>query len=72
MTFAHDITHCIRQELLLLALPLVLIACYRYNKRSTMIDKLSLRLGEGGSCIIVKHDANLFVNTSLVNRGISN
>ena len=27
------------------------LACYRYIKRSTVIDKLSLRLGEGGSCV---------------------
>ena len=28
------------------------LACYGYNKRSTMIDKLSLRLGKGGSCMM--------------------
>ena len=27
------------------------LACYGYIKRSTMIDKFSLRLGEGGSCV---------------------
>ena len=27
------------------------LACYGYIKRSTVIDKLSLRLGEGGSCV---------------------
>ena len=27
------------------------LACYGYIKLSTMIDKLSLRLGEGGSCV---------------------
>ena len=48
---AHGITRCIHsQELLLLALPLVLLAT-GYNKQSTRIDKLSLRLGEGGSSI---------------------
>ena len=26
-------------------------ACYGYIKRSTVIDKLSLRVGEGGSCV---------------------
>ena len=35
-----------------------------------MIDKLSLRLGEGGSCVNiindVKQDTNPFVNTPLV------
>ena len=27
------------------------LACYVYIKRSTVINKLSLRLGEGGSCV---------------------
>ena len=27
------------------------LACYGYIKRTTVIDKLSLRLGEGGSCV---------------------
>ena len=27
------------------------LACYGYIKRSTVIDKLSLRLGEGGSSV---------------------
>ena len=27
------------------------LACYGYIKQSTMIDKLSLRLWEGGSCV---------------------
>ena len=27
------------------------LACYGYIKQSTMIDKLSLRLGRGGSCV---------------------
>ena len=27
------------------------LACYGYIKRSTGTDKLSLRLGEGGSCV---------------------
>ena len=27
------------------------LACYGYIKRSTVIDKLLLRLGEGGSCV---------------------
>ena len=27
------------------------LACYVYIKRSTVIDKLSLRLREGGSCV---------------------
>ena len=27
------------------------LACYGYIKRSTVIDKLSLRLGEGGSFV---------------------
>ena len=26
-------------------------ACYGYIKRSNVIDRLSLRLGEGGSCV---------------------
>ena len=26
-------------------------ACYGYIKRSNMIDRLSLRVGEGGSCV---------------------
>ena len=60
-----------RQALLLLALPLVLLATGIYIKRSTVFDKLSLRLGEGGSCVNityndVKHDTNPFVNTPLV------
>ena len=47
------------------------LACYGYIKRSTVIDKLSLRLGEGGSCVNityndVKHDTNPFVNPPLV------
>ena len=40
------------------------LACYGYIKQSTMIDKLSLRLGGGRVlCYDVKHDANPFVNT---------
>ena len=27
------------------------LACYGYIKQSAVIDKLSLRLGEGGSCV---------------------
>ena len=45
---AHDISrHIHSQELLLLALPLVLLATGILN----VIDKLLLRLGEGGSCV---------------------
>ena len=29
------------------------LACYGYTKRSTVIDKLSLRLGEGGSLSMI-------------------
>ena len=41
------------------------LACYGYIKQSTMIDKLSLRLG-GGRVLChndVKRDTNPFVNT---------
>ena len=49
---AHDISCCIHsQESLLLALPLVLLATGILNNLYTMIDKLSLRLWEGGSCV---------------------
>ena len=27
------------------------LACYGYINRSTVIDKFSLRVGEGGSCV---------------------
>ena len=45
-------TRCIHsQELLLLYSATTCLACHGYNKRSTTIDKLLLRLGEEGSCI---------------------